>query len=41
MFESTNPIIDQGIANIFHQTIKSLGILLVIKEIHEIVLGGH
>ena len=38
---TTNPIVDQGIANIFHQAIKSLGILRIVEEIRKIVSGHH
>ena len=38
-FRGANLIVDQGIANVFHQNIKHLCVLGVIKEIHKIVSG--
>ena len=38
-FRSANLIVHQGIMNVFHQNVKHLCVLRVIKEIREIVSG--
>ena len=38
-FGGINLIVYQGIANIFHQAVKSLGVLRIIEEIRKIVSG--
>jgi hypothetical protein len=40
-FGSANPIVHQGIANVFHQTVKLLCVLGVVEEIREILSGRH